>query len=43
MYNIKLLTKQIKELYKAIVICGGNSMTKGFPERVENEIMNIVP
>jgi centractin len=30
-------------LYRNIFICGGNSLTKGFPERITNEVKKLAP
>ena len=33
----------ISDLYSSIILSGGNSMFKGFPERFKKEITNLAP
>ena len=30
-------------LYRNIFVCGGNSLIKGFPERITNEVKKLAP
>lgn len=39
----KVHPAHIKDMYSNIVLSGGSSMFKGFPERIENEISKLAP
>lgn len=42
--SLSKVDMEIKSLlYKNIYVCGGNSLIKGFPERITNEIKKLAP